>query len=60
VVSISYEVASSCINIPLPALLEVFEAVQERTFWNPAELFCHGCLNGHNVKIVMAFEGSLL
>jgi len=51
----SYEVASSCINTPLPALLEVFEAVQESTSWNPAELFCHGCLNGQNVNISMAF-----
>jgi hypothetical protein len=55
VLRIFYEVTSSCIKTPLSTLLEVFEAVQESTFWNLAELFCHGCLNGRNVNIAMAF-----
>jgi hypothetical protein len=42
VIRIAFEIASSCIYTPLPAFLEVFEAVLEITFWNVAELFCHG------------------
>jgi hypothetical protein len=31
---IYFEIASSCVNAPLPALLEVLEAVLKSTFWN--------------------------
>jgi len=36
--------------------LGIFEAVLESTFWNAAELFCHGHLNGLNVSTAMAFQ----
>jgi hypothetical protein len=46
------------INIPLPAFLEVSEAVLESTLWYASELFGHGRLNGLNVNIYMAFQCS--
>jgi hypothetical protein len=52
---IAFEIASFHIYTPLPAFLEVFEAVLKITFWNVAELFCHGRKKGLNVSMEMAF-----
>ena len=48
--------ASSFIGTPLPACVEVFEAVLESTSWNASELFCCAYLNGLNVIISMPFQ----
>jgi hypothetical protein len=53
---ISFKIASSYNNTPLPTFLGVFVVVLESTFWNAAELFCHGHLNGLNVSTAMAFQ----
>jgi hypothetical protein len=50
---ISFKIASSCNNTPLPMFLGIFAVVLESTFWNAAELFCHGHLN---VSTAMAFQ----
>jgi hypothetical protein len=52
----SFETASFCITTPLPAFLDVFEAVLETTFWNAAELFCYGLLNGRNIGMAKAVQ----
>jgi hypothetical protein len=52
----SFEIASSCITTPLTAFMEVFEAVLESTFWNAAELFCHGLLEVLNISIAMTAQ----
>jgi hypothetical protein len=56
VLRISFEIASFRINGPLPEFLVVFRAVPETIFWNAAELFCHGRLNGLNVSIAIALN----
>jgi hypothetical protein len=53
---ISFKIASSCNNTPFPTFLGVSGAVLESTFWNAAELFCHGHLIGLNVSTAMAFQ----
>jgi hypothetical protein len=44
--------------MPFPAFVEVFEVVLASTYWNAAELFCHGCLNGLSVIVLMPFQHS--
>jgi hypothetical protein len=56
---ISFEIASSCVNTPFPAFLEVCKTALEITSWNAAEPFYRGRLNGRNVIIPMAFQSSL-
>jgi hypothetical protein len=52
----SFKIASSCNNTPLLTSLWVFGAVLESTFWNAAELFCHGHLNDLNISTGMALQ----
>jgi hypothetical protein len=53
---VPFELVSPCINTPLPAFLKVVEAAPEGTFWNAAQLLCHGCLNALHVSIAMVFH----